>query len=58
MIEKMGFKRVEFEQHKYQTVKFESQVNKTSNPEKQTLDVVISNNFFCEYMLNILFKEE
>ena len=30
----LGFEMIEFEQHRYQTVEFKFQVDKTSNPKK------------------------
>lgn len=59
MMASAGFKMVDFEQHKHQTVKFGIQVDKISNPQKKkAYDVKIGNDLFWNMGINIIFKEE
>ena len=40
----VGLKMAEFETQKDPTIKYEFQVDETTNPKKQTYDVIIGNN--------------
>lgn len=55
MTASMGFRMTEFEQHKHkhkhQMVEFEFQMNKTSKQEKETNDVIISNDILYSRIL-------
>ena len=51
-------KMVEFEKQKNNTVKYEFQVDETSDPDKQIYDVIIGNDLLFNMGVNILFKEK
>ena len=58
MTASMGFKMVEFDIQKNSTIKYEFQVDKTSDPRKQMYDVIIGNDSLRNIGINILFKEQ
>ena len=52
-----GFKIVEFESQKNTTIRYEFQVDKTLDPNKQLYDLIIGNDLLWDMGVNILFKE-
>ena len=56
MTASVGFKTVEFESQSNNTIEYQFQVDKTSDPEKQLYDVIIGNNLLYNMGINILFK--
>ena len=57
MTASVGFKMVEFESQKNNTIEYEFQVDKTLDPDKQLYDVIIRSNLLQNMRVNILFKE-
>ena len=57
MTANVGFKMVEFESQSNNTIEYQFQVDKTSNPDKQLYDVIIGNDLLYKMGVNILFKE-
>ncbi|OEU11608.1 hypothetical protein FRACYDRAFT_244725 [Fragilariopsis cylindrus CCMP1102] len=58
MTASVGFKMIEFENQKNQTIEYKFQVDETSNPRKQQYDVIIGNDLLWNMGINILFKEQ
>ena len=58
MTASVGFKMVEFESQKDNTIEYEFQVDETSDPKKQLYDVIIGNDLLYNMGVNILFKEK
>lgn len=58
MTASVGFKMIEFEEHKHQTIEYNFQVDETSDPDKQAYDVIIGNDLLWNLGINILFREE
>ena len=58
MTANVGFKMVEFENQKSNTIEYEFQVDKTSDPEKQLYEVIIGNDLLWNMGINILLKEK
>ena len=57
MTASLGFKMVEFKSQSNNTIEYQFQVDKTSDPDKQLYDVIIGNNLLYNMGINILFKE-
>ena len=58
MTASVGFKMVAFESQPNNTIKYEFQVDETSDPEKQLYDVIIGDNLLYNMGINIMFKEK
>ena len=58
MTASVGFKMVEFESQKNNTIEYEFQVGETSDPNKQLYDVIIGNDLLYNMGVNIMFKEK
>ena len=58
MTASVGFKRVEFETQKNNTIKYEFQVDETPDPNSQLYDVIIESDLLWNMGVNILFKEQ
>ena len=58
MTASVGFKMIEFEEHKHQTIEYNFQVDETSDPDKQAYDVIIGNDLLWNLGIYILFRGE
>ena len=58
MTASVGFKMVEFQQHKNQTIEYLFQVDETSNSNQQHYDMIIGNDLLWNMGINILFNEQ
>jgi len=57
MTASVGFKMIEFQQHRNQTIEYEFQVDETSN-SKQNYDMIIGNDLLWNMGINIVYNEQ
>ena len=57
MTASIGFKMVEFESQKNNTIEYEFQVDETLNPKKELYDVIIGSDLLWNMGVKVLFKQ-